>query len=359
MKSTLDVIKRIATEIQKLAESVHQAETRSVRGTVERTQLQLEQEVEQSRAHRAEVVKCFDELRTSFEELRMQNTALYFRLQVAMRVIARNTKPVEPAQNTLRITAGGDDTGTSSTSESEDQPLLAPMRDVQKYNVSKVAALFRRNCGLESFQATKDLNTVQRQQGEGGGCRPTDRILSWMTAKHSELLWIQGKPTAERIPPLSRYAAEIITSAQYGNVPIIYYFCGLHIRDSEHKICTLVNGLSLQLLEMHSGELETEIDLTEQRFTKARKSFKSAWDLFEGLLRVLPTISVVIDCMEQYDDDQFAVRYFRKMKTLLKETNHKPSGQTVARAKVLKLLFTCKRRASPLRGEVSDRSVSE
>ncbi|KAF8533165.1 hypothetical protein BDD12DRAFT_984597 [Trichophaea hybrida] len=310
MKSTLDVIKRIATEIQKLAESVHQAETRSIHGTVELTQLQLEQEIEQSRAHRTEVVKCFDELRISFEELRMQNTALYFRLQVAMRVIARNTNPNELAQNTLQITAAGEDTGTSSTSESEDPPLQAPMpvRDLQKYNVSNVAVLFRRSCGLENYHATKDLNTVQRQQVEGGGCRPTDRILSWMTAKHSELLWIQGKPTSERIPPISRYAAEIITSAKYGNVPVIYYFCGLHLRDSEHKVCTLVNSLSLQLLEMHSGELETEIDLTKQRFTKARKSFKSAWDLFEGLLRLLPTISVVIDCMEQYDDDQFAIR---------------------------------------------------
>ena len=232
---------------------------------------------------------------------------------------------------------------TESEEISEEEP------SVHQHNLSEVIKLLRKATGLTCYSATKDLEAVTRKPTTSGRCHPSDRPRSWIDLQKSQLLWLQGTGTPSRgiDSALAQYAAKIISSAEYAGIPIVHYFCKRSFdsdSDSEDcdRVCTLINSLSLQILLLFKEKvLETDLDLSKKRFKQLSTSdeFDKAWKFFKELAHLQPSLTIVIHCLEYYEEYPVAMRLMRRLNRLVDRGGER----------VFKVLLTSKRRTTTLR----------
>lgn len=161
-----------------------------------------------------------------------------------------------------------------------------------------------------------------------------------MTESSSSFLWIRGSTSVQKISTITSFSAQLIDSAKFANLRVVFYLCTFHPRESAGRpIITLLQSLILQLFEVEDMEFETDIDLSEARFRGAGDSFTAAWELFEDAIRLgsKRTTFIAIDCLERFDTDENCGLLVERLKGLA-------AGNS--KGQVVKVLLTSKRQTT-------------
>lgn len=177
----------------------------------------------------------------------------------------------------------------------------------------------------------------------------------WALAKPPKKLWIHGPPivTDDLDNPISAFAAQIAslirTQTRY---PLIAYFCELRrgekLRASNGSMemqgfLSLAYSLLRQMAELFLPIIETDIDLSEERF-RDLDGTPSSWNdfvhVFRDFEKLIPDhVYCVVDGIH-WIDDRNTEQYLTELVRMLRE-----SGK-------FKVLFTTSGRAATLLEEI-------
>ncbi|KAF4630948.1 hypothetical protein G7Y89_g7190 [Cudoniella acicularis] len=166
---------------------------------------------------------------------------------------------------------------------------------------------------LEGIDVGRDLSKIKLWHSSltkiSLSPEPVRQIREWLTSVDPSMIWLRGYIVQRNIMnPISTLAANIVSAVQLARVPVLYYFCGLHICSGSSKTptVTIMTSLVLQALEWrekfarNSIDQENDVVFTEERLAEAI-TFDNIWDLFVDIIRLLPKAPViVIDLIDTY-----------------------------------------------------------
>jgi hypothetical protein len=166
---------------------------------------------------------------------------------------------------------------------------------------------------LEGIDVRRDLSKIKLWQSSltkiSLAPEPVRRIREWLTSADPSIIWLRGYMVQRKlVNPISTMAANIVSAVQLAHVPVLYYFCGLHICSGSSKTPTLtiLTSLVLQALEWrdkfarNSNNEGIDAVFTEERLEEAI-ALDNIWSLFVDVIRLLPKAPViVIDLIDTY-----------------------------------------------------------
>lgn len=146
--------------------------------------------------------------------------------------------------------------------------------------------------------------------------RVLQRLSDWTAGTAPSIFWIDGPPLeADDLDnSVTLLAATFINMAAQSSLPILSYFCqlrrGEQTRESETResqaTISLLYALVRQMIELLLPVFETDVDLSQQRFSRldgSSNSWPEALKLFAELVGLMPDkVFCVIDGMHWLDD---------------------------------------------------------
>lgn len=170
----------------------------------------------------------------------------------------------------------------------------------------------------------------------------------WFESPINSVLWLQGPNIeAEDVNnPVSMFASEVINMAERSQVPVVSYFCELR-RDETLRsrntpeiqaMLSLVYACIRQMVELLLPKFETDIDLSEGRFSRLTgtiASWPDAISILRDLITLGPdTVLCVIDGFH-WLDDRSTFQYSEEFYTVLLEKRLKVLFTTTGRSACL------------------------
>lgn len=146
--------------------------------------------------------------------------------------------------------------------------------------------------------------------------RVLQRLSDWTAGTAPSIFWIDGPPLqADDLDnSVTLLAATFINMAAQSSLPILSYFCQLRRGEQTRKSETpesqatisLVYALIRQMIELLLPVFETDVDLSQQRFSRldgSSHSWPEALKLFTELVGLMPDkVFCVIDGVHWLDD---------------------------------------------------------
>ncbi|ROW17317.1 hypothetical protein VPNG_01369 [Cytospora leucostoma] len=141
------------------------------------------------------------------------------------------------------------------------------------------------------------------------------RLSEWAQGLHSFILWLDGPATEmdELESPLTNLAAKFIDLASTNNLHVVSYFCEIPRTVPEGATREIKGAISLlyallrQMVEILLPRLETDVDLSEERFLGldgTMDSWPEALTVLRDLMGLTPGIVYcVIDGFHLLDDE--------------------------------------------------------
>lgn len=139
------------------------------------------------------------------------------------------------------------------------------------------------------------------------------RLQEWSQGSRSSLLWLGG-PFVEgpdSSNPLTLLASKVIDLMDENHLSVISYFC--HIRRTDgtasretQSLVALLYALIRQLIELLPPRVDTDRDLSQQRFSRLSgtiDSWEEALNVFEDVLELVlePMVFCIIDGLHVLD----------------------------------------------------------
>jgi hypothetical protein len=112
---------------------------------------------------------------------------------------------------------------------------------------------------LEGIDVRRDLSKIKLWHSSltkiSLAPEPVRQIREWLTSSDPSMIWLRGYIVQRNlINPISTMAANIVSAVQLAQVPVLYYFCGLHICSGSSKTPTFTIMTSLVLQALEWGE---------------------------------------------------------------------------------------------------------
>lgn len=146
--------------------------------------------------------------------------------------------------------------------------------------------------------------------------RVLQRLSDWTAGTAPSIFWIDGPPldADDFDNSVTLLAATFISMAAQSGLPVLSYFCelrrGEQTRESEtpesQATISLVYALMRQMVELLLPVFETDVDLSQQRFSRldgSSHSWPEALQLFTDLVALMPDkVFCVIDGVHWLDE---------------------------------------------------------